>query len=93
MYIKDGIAYAGEQETSITVLSVRALEDHKLWIRFSTGETKIFDFAPLLNAAVFKPLIDKELFNVVYIDYGVPVWDGGTIDIAPEHLYQNGIYA
>ena len=93
MYVKDGVAYAGEQEIPITVVSVRALEDYKLWLRFSTGETKIFDFTPLLSAAVFKPLTNKELFNGVYVDYGVPVWNDGEIDIAPEHLYLNGVNA
>jgi hypothetical protein len=89
MFIKDGIAYAGETEKPITVISARAIEDYKLWLRFSTGETKIFDFLPLLNNKIFLPLMDKALFNDVYIDYGVTVWKNGEIDIAPEYLYQN----
>jgi len=93
MHIIDGIAYAEEREKSIKVISARALDNYKLWIRFSTGETKIFDFSLLLDTEGFHPLKDKVVFSSVYVDYGVPVWNDGAIDIAPEHLYQNGILA
>jgi len=91
MYIKDGIAYAGEPEKAIKIISVRPLEHYKLWLRFSTGEAKVFDFAPLLSSEAFRPLRDKNLFDGVYIDYGVPVWNAGDIDIAPEYLYQHAL--
>lgn len=91
MYILDGIAYAGEVETPLKVISVRPLEEYKLWLRFSTGEEKIFDFAPLLDAPCFRPLSDKAVFDLVYVDYGVPVWCDGTIDIAPETLYRDSV--
>lgn len=91
MYIKNGIAYAGEQKTPLKISGVRPLKDYKLWIRFNNGETKIFDFAPELNAPAFSPLKDRDVFNAVYIDYGVPVWNDGEIDIAPEYLYEHGI--
>ena len=90
MYIVDGIAYAGEMKPVIKVCGVKAMENNKLWVRFNTGEAKVFDFTPLLSTAAFSPLADREVFNGVYIDYGVPVWNGGDIDIAPEALYENG---
>ena len=90
MYVIDGVAYAGESEKPITVISVRPMKDYKLWLRFSTGEQKTFDFTPLLNSAGFRPLQDRALFDDVYVDYGVPVWNNGAIDIAPEYLYHNG---
>ncbi len=93
MYIKDGIAYAGEAEKSLKVYGVRPLDGYKLWVRFSTGEAKICDFKELLDSPAFSPLKDKRLFNSVYLDYGVTVWNEGEIDIAPEYLYQNGIPA
>ena len=43
MYIQNGIAYTGEQAKPITVSGVRPLPGHRLWVRFSTGEAKIFD--------------------------------------------------
>jgi len=91
MHIRDGIAYANNQESPITVISVRAMDGYKLWVRFSTGEEKIFNFTPLLDKGLFRFLKDKVIFNSVYIDYGVPVWCDGKIDIAPERLYYEGV--
>lgn len=91
MYVRDGIAYAGEPTMPIKVIGVRPLPDFKLWVRFTTGEAKIADFKPLLEDAGFKPLNDPEMFRGVYIDYGCTVWNDGAIDIAPEYLYENGV--
>ena len=93
MYISNGIAYAGEQEPVIKVCGVRPLDDFKLWVRFNTGEAKIFDFKPFLDYPAFAPLADKDVFRAVYIDYGVTVWNDGNIDIAPETLYREGTAA
>lgn len=93
MYIKNGIAYAGEPEVPLKVSGVRPMNDHRLWVRFNNGEAKIFDFTPLLDKPAFAPLKDTELFREVYIDFGVATWSDGDIDIAPEYLYQNGIAA
>ena len=93
MYIKNGIAYAGEPQQPIRVSGVRPLDDYKLWVRFMNGEAKIFDFSNLLDSPAFSPLKDQHVFKDVYIDYGVTVWDNGNIDIAPEYLYENGIPA
>jgi len=73
------------------VCGVRPLNNYCLWVRFNNGESKIFDFKPLLNAPAFEPLSDPNVFNNVYIDYGVPVWNNGDIDIAPETLYEKGV--
>lgn len=93
MYVVNGIAYAGEPKPAIKVSGVRPLKDHKLWVRFSNGEAKIFDFQELLGKPAFAPLKDEAVFQSVYIDYGVTVWDDGVIDIAPEFLYANGTIA
>ena len=91
MYVKDGIAYAGEPSPVILVKSVRALEDYKLWVRFINNEERIFDFAPLLNEPCYQPLKDKEVFNAVYVDFGCVTWNDGEIDIAPETIFENGV--
>ena len=68
MYIKNGIAYAGEQTQPLKISGVRPLEDYKLWVRFSNGEVKIFDFSKELNSPAFSPLKDKAIFNSVSIE-------------------------
>ena len=93
MYIIDGIAYAGERKPPIKVSGVRPLDGRRLWLRFNTGEIKIFDFTPLLSSPAFAPLNDQTVFSGVYIDYGVTVWENGDIDIAPEYLYMNAVGA
>lgn len=91
MYIRNGIAYAGDEKPPLKVCGVRALADHHLWVRFSTGETRVVDLTPLLTTPAFAPLQDTAKFNAVYIDYGAPVWENGEIDISPEYLYRHGV--
>lgn len=91
MFIKDGIAYAGDPVPPIKISGVRPMKNHLLWVRFNTGETKIFDFKPLLDAPAFLPLRDESVFRDVYIDYGVAVWMDGDIDIAPAYLYEHSV--
>ncbi|MCC8043472.1 MAG: DUF2442 domain-containing protein [Oscillospiraceae bacterium] len=89
MYIIDNVAYAGEPPAMINVKSVNALADYELLVTFTNGERRRFDFKPLLDLPVFKPLKDENLFKSVYIDYGTAVW-GNDIDIAPETLLEYG---
>ena len=91
MYVRDGIAYAGDARPMLKISGVRPRDDFQLWIRFNTGETKTFDFKPYLNDPCFLPLNNPEVFKSVYIDYGVTVWNDGDIDIAPEFLYENAV--
>ena len=91
MYIVDGIAYAGDRKPVLRVTGVRPLNDFRLWTRFNNGESRIFDFKPLLKMPGYAPLSNIDTFKDVYIDYGVPVWNNGDIDIAPEYLYENGV--
>ena len=52
MFIKDGIAYAGEKTPAIKISGIRPMDDYLLWIRFNTGEAKVFDFKPMLNLSL-----------------------------------------
>jgi hypothetical protein len=90
MYEMNGIVYADDPAPLITVKQVRPLDDYQLLVRFSTGEEKKIDISDLLDEPVFKPLQDLNLFRSVYVDYGTVVWCDGTIDIAPEYLYDIG---
>ncbi len=91
MYIINGIAYAGEPTPALRVSGVRPLDNFRLWVRFNNNEARVFDFKPLLEVPAFAPLSNPDTFRSVYIDYGIPVWNNGDIDIAPETLYENGI--
>jgi hypothetical protein len=91
MYIQDGIVYAGDYKPVLKVVSVRPMETYLLCITFSTGETKIFDCKPLLQTGVFRVLSELSVFNAVYLEHGAPTWCNGSIDIAPEWLYEDGI--
>lgn len=91
MYVVDGIAYAGEPAKQIKVSGVRPLDNWMLWLRFNTGETKLYDCKPLLAYKAFEPLKEQDVFKGVYIDYGVVVWNDGDIDIAPEELYNKSV--
>lgn len=93
MYIINGIAYAGESKPKLFVIGVRPLEDWKLWLRFNTGEAKIYDVKQLFKYSVYAPLKDVNTFKSVYIDYGCVVWNDGDIDIATEELYESSIPA
>lgn len=50
MYINNNIAYADVKAPALKVCGVRPLNNYCLWVRFNNGESKIFDFKPLLNA-------------------------------------------
>jgi hypothetical protein len=91
MYIKDGIAYAGEIEPLLKVVGIKSLNEYTLWLRFSNHEERLYDVRPLLEYPVFAPLKDLETFKEVYLDYGAPTWLNGTIDIAPESLYEHSV--
>jgi hypothetical protein len=91
MYVIDGIAYAGKQQTDPDVIMARPLADYKLLLRFSTGEKKIFDMAPLLQWPCYSRLRDKANFDSVYVDGGIPTWFDGEIDIAPETVYTDSV--
>lgn len=93
MYIKNDIVYAGDPTPPLKIISAWVVGDYMLRLRFNNGEVKDFDFTPLLDEPAFRPLKDKNIFNGVYVDYGCTVWNDGAIDIAPEHLFENGISA
>ncbi len=88
MYERNGIAYAGNPEPVLQVRGVRPLKDFKLWVRFSNEESGVFDCKPLLEKPCYA-LKNPDIFRGVYLDYGVPVWNDGEIDIAPEYLYEH----
>jgi hypothetical protein len=83
------------------VVSVEALEDYKLKVRFYDNLEGIVSISKKWLTGVFTPLIDPNHFKKVYIDKDscAVSWniDGACIDLAPDTMYKeikknNGIY-
>ena len=91
MNVINGLAYADVPAAPLKVAGVRPLEGHRLLVRFTTGETQIFDFTPLLSTPAFAPLADEKTFSAIGIDHGVPVWNDGEVDISPDTLNRQGV--
>ena len=72
----------------IMPVSVKALDDYKLVIKFSTGEEKVYNAKDDIDHGVFQALRDKNLFANAKIARGTVVWND-DLDIAPETLYQD----
>jgi hypothetical protein len=89
MHIVGGIVYASEPEPLLKVVGVKPLDDYRLWLRFSNHEVRIYDLKSLFEYPLFNKLKDLEAFKSVYLDYGVPTWLDGEIDISPETLFSD----
>lgn len=89
MYIKDGIASAGEPIKELEIKEVKKIDDMMLLLTFSTGEKRLYDATKLLTMPAFQPLKDKQVFDSMRLEYGVVVWCDGDIDIAPETMYRD----
>lgn len=72
----------------IEVQKVKVLEDKIMILKFTSGETRLFD-ATVLNGPVFEKLKDDDVFNNPVVEYGVVTWDNGKIDCAPEYMYEH----
>ena len=68
--------------------------DYRLYLLFSNGEKKVFDASAFIDTyPAFKVLKDKSLFRDFKLDGWTVSWQDGTLDIAPEYLYEKGVDA
>jgi len=73
----------------VDVAEVRALDGHKLWLRFSDGSEGVHDFAGFIaeGGEMVEPLKDEAFFAQVHIEYGVPTWPNGfDLDAIALHM-------
>ncbi len=71
------------------VIFVKALENHRLQVKFSDGVEGIVDCKNTLYGSVFEPLKDPDFFAQVKIDdFGAVCWPNGA-DLAPDAMYDN----
>ena len=90
MYEIDGICYAGNPGAHETrIIDVKPLVGRMLLVTFDNGEGKLFD-TTTLQGPVFDVLDDPEVFRGGKLFHGVPTWDDGNVDVAPEYVYEHG---
>ena len=76
----------------IWITEAEVLNDYNLKLVFNDGSRKSYDFKSLIEKQdLYYPLKDKKLFESFKLDGWTVSWADGTIDIAPEFLYENGI--
>ena len=74
------------------ILSVQALEDKKLLVKFVNGIEKIYDCNPLLSMDMFEVLKKDAFFKSVKVDsggYGIS-WNDDA-DLSEYELWTNGV--
>ena len=91
MLVKDGICYPNNQTPILSVAGCSIVDESRMRVRFSTGETRIVDVSPLFQIPIFASLKNRETLQAFSIDHGVLCWQDGDIDIAPEWLFDHGI--
>lgn len=81
-----------EQTNSLKwVTAARALDGYRLHLTFNDGCERIFDCLPLIEKyKLFAPLRDRAVFDHFDLDGWTVCWLDGSIDIAPDHLYEMG---
>ena len=77
----------------IWITAAKVLEGPKLHLTFNNGACKVFDFAQVLakGMRIFEPLKNLTVFRNIVLDGWTVTWQDGTIDIAPEYLYEHGV--
>lgn len=76
------------------VTAARPLDEYRLHLTFNDGSQRIFDCLPLIEKyKLFAPLRDKDIFTCFALDGWTVTWLNGTVDIAPEHLYEASVAA
>ena len=88
MYIMNDVCYAGEATSDIRVKQAAVLRGGMILLTFSTGEQRLFD-TTLLTGSAFEPLKDEKVLADFNIFHGVMTWMNGSIDIAPETMYED----
>ena len=73
----------------VKVVQAKALDGHRLWLRFSDGREGVRDFSDIFaeDGPMVEPLRDPAFFARVFIEYGVPSWPNGY-DIDAIALHQ-----
>lgn len=91
MFIVNGIAYANAPKEDLKIITIRIIDNLYMLVTFNTGEKRIFDVTELLQYPVFKPLVDRAIFDTAKVSHGMITWLDGDIDISPETVYKKSL--
>ena len=72
------------------VMAVEPTKDFKLILTFKSGEKKVFDFLPMLEHEINKPLRNIRFFMKAKIGHNTVMWNK-KLDLCPEYLYENSV--
>lgn len=90
MYELDGIYYAGAPSDDPRVIDASPLAGGMLLVTFASGERRLFDTTRVEGPA-FAPLRDGSAQGSVRVEHGFLSWLGGSIDLAPEYVYEHSL--
>ncbi len=74
----------------VWVTQAKYLHDYVVALTFNDETRCELDFTKVLDMRrkLFSPLLDKDIFRQFSLDGWTLTWKDGTIDIAPERLYE-----
>ncbi len=74
----------------VWVTRAEHLHDYMVELTFNDGTQSVVDFSKILDMRIrfFAPLLDMEVFKKFTLDGWTLTWKDGTIDVAPEYLYE-----
>jgi hypothetical protein len=72
----------------VDVLRLRALDGHRLWLRFTDGSEGVRDLSDIIaeGGPMVEPLKAPEYFARAFVEMGAPTWPNG-FDLDPINLY------
>ena len=71
------------------VTDAEYVADYQLRLFFLDGSVGVADLSSYPDRNnVFRPLLDPEVFRGFRVECGTLLWSDGSIDIAPEKLYE-----
>ncbi|MBR5964922.1 MAG: DUF2442 domain-containing protein [Treponema sp.] len=72
------------------VLAVEPTSDYKLYLTFKGGVKKVFDFSPMLEKEINKPLRNINFFMKAKVHHHTVMWND-NLDLCPEYLFENSV--
>ena len=90
MHIENDICYAGTRQNVIRVAEVKPLDSGMMIVLFTSGELRLFD-ATQLEGSAFDALKNPAVFDAPRVEDGFVSWADGTVDLAPEYMYEHSV--